>query len=408
MVFQHKTQPATFLEKWRAGSQPVRKTAADNLDPPAQSSNYSMIGTSETNMMQSRDLQATINPVTPSPVSRTAEKGAAHHGKPSGEGLSGMIVKIKAYAAIARPDHWFKNVFMVLGVLLAYFYQPQVFHHGAIVLHLLVALLATCLIASSNYVLNEILDAPTDRSHPVKCNRPIPSGQIALPVAYAEWIILGIVGLALAAWLNAAFFYSGLFLLIMGIVYNVPPIRSKELPYLDVLSESVNNPIRLMLGWFAVTSSEFPPLSLLVSYWMIGAFFMATKRLAEYRYIGDPVAAGAYRSSFKHYDEQKLLISMFFYTTCFALFLGVFIIRYRLELILLFPLVAGFVCYYLYVAFKKDSAAQNPERLYKEKGLMIYLVVCVVAFFVLMLVGIEPLYHWFNVQPSNVDPLWKF
>jgi hypothetical protein len=70
--------------------------------------------------------------------------------------------------------------------------------------------------------------------------------------------------------------------------------------------------------------------------------------------------------------------------------------------------VAGFVCYYLYVAFKKDSAAQNPERLYKEKGLMIYLVVCVIAFFVLMLVGIEPLHHWFNVQPSNVDHLWKF
>ncbi len=31
----------------------------------------------------------------------------------------------------------------------------------------------------------------------------------------------------------------------MGLVHNVPPVRSKELPYIDVLSESVNNPIRL-------------------------------------------------------------------------------------------------------------------------------------------------------------------
>jgi hypothetical protein len=163
-----------------------------------------------------------------------------------------------------------------------------------------------------------------------------------------------------------------------------------------------------MLGWFAVTSTEFPPLSLLVSYWMIGAFFMATKRLAEFRYIGDPVAAGAYRSSFKYYNEQKLLISMFFYTTSFALFLGVFTIRYKLELILLFPLVAGFVCYYLHVAFKADSAAQNPERLYKEKGLMSYLVICVLAFFVLMLIEIKPLYKFFNVNKSSVEALWEF
>jgi 4-hydroxybenzoate polyprenyltransferase len=164
----------------------------------------------------------------------------------------------------------------------------------------------------------------------------------------------------------------------------------------------------LLLGWFAVTAAEFPPVSLLISYWMIGAFFMATKRLAEYRSLADASVAGAYRRSFRHYDQEKLLISMFFYTTSFALFLGVFTIRYHLELVLLFPLVAGFVCYYLHVAFKKDSAAQSPERLYRERGLMAYLALCVVAFVGLMFVHIPALYHWFNVAPSQVNPLWKF
>jgi hypothetical protein len=149
-------------------------------------------------------------------------------------------------------------------------------------------------------------------------------------------------------------------------------------------------------------------VSLLIAYWMIGAFLMASKRLAEYRYIADPKAAAAYRRSFRHYDEEKLLISMFFYTTCFALFLGVFIIRYHLELILIFPLVAGFICYYLHITFKKDSAAQNPERLYRETGLMVYLAVCVAAFVGLMFVRIPQLYDLFNVQQSPVDPLWKF
>ena len=322
-------------------------------------------------------------------------------------GNTSILPRVWPYVAIARPDHWVKNVFMVLGVLLAYFYHPQVMQKQAIV-PIIWAVTTTCLIASSNYVLNEILDAPTDRNHPVKRLRPIPSGQVILSWAYAEWVLLGAVGLAMASILNWPFFFSGLFLLMMGLIYNVPPIRSKELPYLDVLSESVNNPIRLLLGWFAVTQSELPPFSLLISYWMLGAFFMAAKRFAEYRFIGNPATAGAYRPSFRYYDENKLLISMFFYTTCFALFLGVFIVRWHLELILFVPLVAGFMSYYLYIAFKHESAAQSPERLYQERGLIAYLVICLAVFVVLMLVEIPMVYDLLKVQPSRVPPLWKF
>lgn len=313
---------------------------------------------------------------------------------------------IKDYASIARPDHWFKNVFMALGVLLAFFYYPQLLT-GEVLGSIALAVAATCLIASSNYTINEILDAPRDRLHPSKRGRPVPSGRIWLPAAYAQWVLIGVAGLTLAAQINWPFFWSGVALLVMGLVYNIPPVRSKELPYIDVLSESVNNPIRLLLGWFAVTAAEVPPVSLLVAYWMIGAFFMGAKRLAEYRYIGDPARAAAYRNSFRFYTEETLLVSLFGYVTCFALFGGVFIIRYHLELILLAPLVAGFVCYYLRVALKPDSAAQNPEKLYREKGLMAYLVVCVVAFFALMFADIPALYQVFNVQPSPVNPLWK-
>jgi decaprenyl-phosphate phosphoribosyltransferase len=311
------------------------------------------------------------------------------------------------YVEIARPDHWIKNIFMALGVLLACFYHPEALRPGA-ALPVLWAVAATCLIASSNYVINEILDAPTDRSHPVKRRRPIPAGKVLLPVAYAEWLLLGAAGLVLASRLNRPFFFSGVFLLVMGLIYNVPPVRSKDHPYVDVLSESINNPIRLLLGWFAVTTADFPPVSLLLSYWMIGAFFMAAKRFAEYRSIADPEVAGAYRSSFRYYTEQRLLISMFFYATCFSLFLGVFIIRYHLELILTFPLVSGFICYYLNVSFKEDSATQSPEHLYREWGLMAYLVVCLVVFVALMLVNIPVLYELFNVNPSPISPLWKF
>jgi 4-hydroxybenzoate polyprenyltransferase len=323
------------------------------------------------------------------------------------EQLAAPAGRFWPYVSIARPDHWFKNVFMVLGVALAYFYHPELLSLGQLG-PLAWALAATCLVASSNYVINEILDAPTDRNHPVKRNRPIPAGLVNIKAAYVEWLLLGAVGLGMAWALNRPFFLSAAALWIMGLVYNVPPVRSKELPYIDVLSESINNPLRLMLGWFAVSQLAVPPVSLMVSYWMIGAFFMATKRFSEYRAIAQADTAGAYRSSFKYYNEEKLLISMFFYSTAAALLLGVFIIRYHLELILSVPLIAGFFAYYMHVAFKKESAAQAPERLYRERGLMAYLVLCVVVFMLLMFVNIQPLYELFNVEPSRVAPLWEF
>ncbi|HBJ36593.1 MAG TPA: prenyltransferase [Planctomycetaceae bacterium] len=319
--------------------------------------------------------------------------------------LATLVDTIVPYGSIARPDHWFKNVFMIGGVVLAAFYSPTIIEAFPWI-KLVLGLVAVCLVASSNYVINEILDAPKDIGHPVKRMRPIPSGRVKFPIAYAEWIVLGIVGTFIGWLVNMPFFLSAVALWVMGFFYNVPPFRTKEVPYLDVVSESVNNPLRLLMGWFVVTPEIVPPVSVLAAYWMVGAFFMASKRFAEYRLINDKAAATAYRSSFRHYNEERLLVSMFFYTAACALMLGVFIVRYKLELLLSVPLLAGFFSYYLHVTFKENSPVQNPEHLYKQYGLMIYLAVTVVIFFGLLFVEVPALYELFNVTPSQLKSLW--
>lgn len=310
-----------------------------------------------------------------------------------------------AYVQIARPDHWFKNAFMVLGVVLAAFYNPAVITWASL-WPLTVAVVATCLVASSNYVLNELLDGPRDLLHPEKRHRPVPSGRVRPTLAYAEWLLLSAAGFGLALSLNTSFFAAALSLWVMGIAYNVPPLRTKEWPYVDVLSESVNNPIRLLLGWFALITTTVPPMSLAISYWMVGAFFMGMKRYAEYRHIGNPEIAAAYRRSFRHYTEERLLISLFFYATACALFAGIFIVRYHLELILFAPLAAGLFAYYMKLGLQPDSPAQNPERLYRQRGFVAYLVVSFVVFVLLMFTSIPAMYELFNVAPSGVSPLW--
>jgi 4-hydroxybenzoate polyprenyltransferase len=317
--------------------------------------------------------------------------------------VSGRLPKIWLYIQIARVDHWFKNVFMVLGVILAYFMQPELLTWSSIPT-LGMALFATCMVASSNYVLNELLDGPTDRMHPEKRHRPVPSGLIRPWIAYVEWLALGMLGILIGAQVNVPFAASAAFLWIMGVLYNVPPIRTKEWPYLDVLSESINNPIRLMLGWFALNPSHFPPASLLLAYWMLGAFFMAVKRYAEYRHIGDPRMAAAYRGSFAFYTEERLLLSVVFYVAACAFFGGIFLVRYHMELILFVPLAAGVITFYLKLGLRPNSPVQHPERLYRETAFMLYLAAGTVIFVLLMFTHIPQLHDLFKSEEAT---LWR-
>jgi len=302
-----------------------------------------------------------------------------------------------------RIDHWFKNVFVLPGVVAALGVDFLGAREG-LWLRLILGLASVCLVASSNYVINEVLDAPSDRSHPVKKNRPTPAGFVSVPLAYVQWLALMFVGVAIGLQVSAAFAAVVFVLWVMGCIYNIPPLRSKDVPYVDVLSEAINNPLRMLAGWFIATSSSAAPASLLLSYWMVGCYFMALKRYAEYREIGDRRAAAAYRKSFAYYTSERLMVSIMFYGSAAMLFLGAFVMRYRLELILAFPLVALVMAMYLDLSFKEDSAVQRPEGLYKEPKLMAAVLACSIAMAALMLVDIPVLKDVFNpTAPTIAD-----
>lgn len=297
---------------------------------------------------------------------------------------------------IARIDHWFKNVFVLPGVVVALGMDPSLFSAAELSVRLFLGLLAVCLVASSNYVVNEVLDAPHDRLHPTKCKRPVPSGQVNIPLAYVQWFALMVIGMGIAFQISVPFAATMFVLWVMGCIYNIPPVRSKDLPYLDVLSEAVNNPLRMLAGWYIAGSLFVPPTSLLLSYWMIGCYFMAMKRFAEYRHIDDPARAAAYRKSFSFYTEPRLLVSVMFYGSAAMLFFGSFLIRYRFELILSFPILAFVMSTYLSLAFKEDSAVQRPEGLYREPVLMGAVVGCTVLMAILMFADLPFIYQIFD------------
>jgi 4-hydroxybenzoate polyprenyltransferase len=299
------------------------------------------------------------------------------------------------YISIARPTHWVKHIFIIPGIVGALILVRDI--DDGLLKRCVLGFSSACLIASANYVINEWLDALLDIHHPLKCQRPGAKGLLSPVAVVSEYIILAALGLGLAFMVNKLFFFASAAFIISGIIYNVKPMRTKDWPYLDVMSEAINNPIRLLLGWAMVSGVTVPPVSFLGTYWLGGAFLMAAKRLSEYRFIIDskgPEAPGQYRKSFQHYTELSLLISCFVYAIMASFLLSAFLVKYRTELILIFPVFTVLFAYYLYMSLQKASAAQRPEKLHNDKILIFILILLISSFIVLFFIdmpGLEKL-----------------
>jgi decaprenyl-phosphate phosphoribosyltransferase len=305
--------------------------------------------------------------------------------------LTAGTATLSGHLEIARVDHWVKNIFVLPGVVTAIALDPTA-DTSNLLYRLLVGLFAVGLVASSNYTINEVLDAPHDVHHPTKHNRAVPAGRVSIPLAYVQWLLLGTIGMLISWSLSPMFAASMAALWIMGCVYNIPPVRSKDIPYVDVLTEAINNPLRLAAGWYLVAAVSSPPASLLIAYWMVGCYFMGIKRFAEFRHIRDIDRIAAYRRSLAAVTEPAMITAIMFYASVAMLFFGAFLMRYRLELILTFPLIALVMAASLHLGFDEHSAAQSPEKLFLAKKLMLSVVVCAIAMVVLFFVDV-PFVH---------------
>ena len=171
---------------------------------------------------------------------------------------------------LIRPHQYLKNGFVLLGPLFAHKWDS-----GTLSLTLL-AFFAFCSMASAVYILNDILDIEADRGHPVKRNRPLPSGTISLRLAkilLGTLIFSSVMFSTLTSWWVLLFVIS---YLAINILYSW---RLKHIVILDVFIISAGFMLRILAG--TVGLGIAPSAWLLLCGLMVTLFLGFAKRRAE-------------------------------------------------------------------------------------------------------------------------------
>lgn len=195
------------------------------------------------------------------------------------------------YLKALRVNQWVKN----LVVFVAAIFSGNLFV-GKILYQSLYAFILFCLLSSVSYVLNDIIDYPYDRKHPIKRNRPIASGKISIGEATFIVFVLSLFTLIMALFFSIKLFFLAFAFLLLHLFYS---LYLKRFPVVDIFAISFSFMMRAFAG--EVATGFHISIWLLLSIFFGSLFIATVKRHAELLKHGAET-----RSSLSFYKEHLL------------------------------------------------------------------------------------------------------
>lgn len=177
---------------------------------------------------------------------------------------------MKYYIRLLRPKDWAKNLFLIVPS----FFAGQFFVPSRIP-HILEGFIAFCFFASGIYIINDYRDIEDDRKHPVKCKRPLASGEVKKPAAVILCISLILTGILLGYLADS----NLQFLFILGLYFLINLFYSfglKNIAILDILMLSSGFVLRVKGG--AVISKVDTSEWLIIMTFLLSLFMAIAKR----------------------------------------------------------------------------------------------------------------------------------
>jgi len=175
------------------------------------------------------------------------------------------------YARALRVNQWIKNFVVFTAILFSgKLFDPFLFQQT------LYTFFVFCLLSSTSYLLNDIIDYQYDRRHPIKKFRPLASGQISIQQATFLVFILTLVSLILSLLFSLSLFVLSLFFLLLHFLYS---LYLKKIPTVDIFSISLSFMLRTFAG--EVATGFHVPIWLLLTIFFGSLFMASVKRQAE-------------------------------------------------------------------------------------------------------------------------------
>lgn len=194
-----------------------------------------------------------------------------------------------------RPKQWAKQVFVPAALVFdGKLLDPHYVTRTAW------AVIIFCLVSGAVYIMNDLADIEKDRAHPVKRNRPLPSGQLSAPVARTATLILLIGSFAAAYVLGTGFLAVTAAYFLINVAYS---FAFKEILILDLLAIAAFYVLRVVAGVVVVDVARFSPW-LYVCTTFLALFIAISKRRHEQVLLADN--ASNHRSTLAGYPLSLL------------------------------------------------------------------------------------------------------
>jgi 4-hydroxybenzoate polyprenyltransferase len=194
-----------------------------------------------------------------------------------------------------RPKQWTKSVFIFAALV----FDRKLTHVPALLNTIVTAILFS-LVSGTVYIINDLVDMEKDRQHPTKRKRPLPSGQLSPKVAIVAAIVLPVVCISLALWINWAMGLVLLAYLVLQLFYS---FFLKHAVILDVMTIAAGFVLRVIAGVVVIEVERFSPW-LYVCMTLLALFMGFGKRRHELFTLG--VNANNHRASLQHYNLELI------------------------------------------------------------------------------------------------------
>lgn len=236
---------------------------------------------------------------------------------------------LRAYWQALRPHHWSKNVLLLLPLLLAHRFEPSAW------LQTILGMLFFGFGASAIYILNDLLDLPSDREHPWKRRRSFASGRLSIAqgLLLAPLLLLLCVGGGLVA-LGWRFAIAAAFYCALSIAYS---LFFKRKALLDVFVLTSFYAVRIITGAL-ITSTPLSHWFLVFSMFFFFSLALA-KRYSELKHAGALLENGNSGRGYRAADS--LLLAMMGVTSAFAAVIVFSFYSHSPEVSRLYPHPAG-------------------------------------------------------------------